>query len=224
MSFFETLAATTAPARERMIGIPVIQRALSGEVERQEYLDYLEQAYHHVKHTVPLLMACGASLPESLNWMRLAVAKYIEEEVGHEEWILNDIAAAGGDAERVRNSRPNPATEIMVAYAYDLIQRRNPAAFFGMVYVLEGTSVALAHRAADAIRIRLGLPQEAFSYLTSHGSVDQDHLVFLQNLLDRIDDAADREAILHSADMFFRLYGDLFRSITSTPTPSGELN
>ena len=36
---------------------------------------------------------------------------------------------------------PNVATELMVAYAYDTIQRINPMAFFGMVYVLEGTSI-----------------------------------------------------------------------------------
>ena len=42
----------------------------------------------------------------------------------------------------------------MVAYAYDTVQRRNPVGFFGMVYVLEGTSVALALSAADASRQR----------------------------------------------------------------------
>ena len=196
-----------------MIGIPVIQRALSGDVSHQEYLDYLSQAYHHVKHTVPLLMACGARLPERLNWLREAVATYIEEEIGHEEWILDDIAAAGGDPEAVRNSRPHPATELMVSYAYDTIQRRNPAGFFGMVYVLEGTSVNLAHRAAEAIRNSLGLPQTAFRYLTSHGSVDQDHVAFLETLVNRLEDSADKDEVLHCASMFFRLYGEVFRSV-----------
>ncbi|MGA9993159.1 MAG: iron-containing redox enzyme family protein [Thiobacillaceae bacterium] len=213
MSFFEDLSVSTTCDRNQMIGIPVIQRALSGDVSHQEYLDYLSQAYHHVKHTVPLLMACGARLPERLNWLREAVATYIEEEIGHEEWILDDIAAAGGDPEAVRNSRPHPATELMVSYAYDTIQRRNPAGFFGMVYVLEGTSVNLAHRAAEAIRNSLGLPQTAFRYLTSHGSVDQDHIAFLETLVNRLVDSADQDEVLHCASMFFRLYGEVFRSV-----------
>jgi pyrroloquinoline quinone (PQQ) biosynthesis protein C len=214
MPFFEKLAANTAAERDRMIGIPLIQRALSGDVSRQEYLDYLGEAYHHVKHTVPLLMACGARLPERLGWLRDAVARYIEEEIGHEAWILDDVAAAGGDPGVVRNSRPLQATEMMVAYAYDTIQRRNPAGFFGMVYVLEGTSVSLAHRAAQAIRERLNLPQSAFRYLTSHGSVDQEHIAFLETLVNRLDDHADKEEVLHCARMFFHLYGDVFRSIS----------
>ncbi len=136
LSFYEQLAAMTAEARFGMAQIPIIRRALAGEVSREDYLAFLGQAYHHVKHTVPLLMACGSRLPDRLDWLREAVAEYIEEELGHERWILDDITAAGGDAEAVRMAAPLPATELMVAYAYDTIQRVNPAGFFGMVYVL----------------------------------------------------------------------------------------
>ena len=76
-------------------------------------------------------------------------------DMGHQEWILNDIAACGYDRERARNSRPNPSTELMVAYAYDTVQRVNPLGFFGMVQVLEGTSIRIADAAADAIQATL---------------------------------------------------------------------
>lgn len=213
MPFYDRLTAATAAERERLQTAPIIRRALAGDVNHEEYLAFLGQAYHHVKHTVPLLMACGARLPERLGWLREAIAKYIEEEIGHEEWILDDIAAAGGEPEAVRRAGPLPATELMVAYAYHTIDRGNPAGFFGMVHVLEGTSVALAHQAADAIRQRLQLPATAFRYLTSHGSVDQDHIRFLEDLLNRLDDADDQAAVTHAANMFFGLYGDIFRSI-----------
>jgi pyrroloquinoline quinone (PQQ) biosynthesis protein C len=213
MPFYDRLIAATAAERERLQAVPIIRRALAGDVSRAEYLAFLGQAYHHVKHTVPLLMACGARLPERLGWLRAAIAKYIEEEIGHEEWILDDIAAVGGDPEAVRKGAPLPATELMVAYAYHTIDRGHPAGFFGMVHVLEGTSVALAHMAAGAIRQRLQLPADAFRYLTSHGSVDQEHIRFLEDLLNRLDEADDQAAVTHAANMFFGLYGDIFRSI-----------
>ena len=213
MPFYDRLIAATATERAGLQAVPIIRRALAGDVSRDEYLAFLGQAYHHVKHTVPLLMACGARLPERLGWLREAVARYIEEEIGHENWILDDIAAAGGDPDAVRQSRPLPATELMVAYAYHTIDRGNPAGFFGMVHVLEGTSVALAHQAAGAIQQRLQLPADAFRYLTSHGSVDQDHIRFLEDLLNRLDDTEEQAAVIHSAGMFFGLYGDIFRSI-----------
>lgn len=216
MPFHEDLAARSAGERQRMLAIPLIQRALRGDVSHDEYRAFLGQAYHHVSHTVPLLMACGARLPGRLDWLRAALAHYIAEEIGHEDWILDDIAAAGGDPEAVRRSAPAAATELMVSYAYDLIQRRNPAGFLGMVFVLEGTSVSLAHQAAGAIRQSLGLPPAAFRYLTSHGSVDQEHIRFLEDLLNRLDSPDDQEAVVHAAAMFYRLYGDLFRSLAPT--------
>jgi pyrroloquinoline quinone (PQQ) biosynthesis protein C len=141
------------------------------------------------------------------------MGEYIEEEMGHQEWILNDISACGADAEAVRNGTPLPATELMVAYAYDCIQRGNPAGFLGMVLVLEGTSVNLAIDAADAIQASLGLPKSAFSYLNSHGSLDISHMAFYESLVNRLELEADRQAVIHGARMFYKLYGDIFRSL-----------
>lgn len=212
-SVYDRLVAQTEPARRAFLGIPILQRALQGRVTLDEYRAFLGQAYHHVRHTVPLLMGCGYRLPDRLNWLRRALGEYIEEEVGHEEWILDDIAACGGDAGAARAARPLPATELMVAYAYDTIQRRNPAGMFGMVFVLESTSAALASHAADAIQGSLGLPKGAFRYLTSHGSLDQEHIRFFQSLVNRFGNPDDVDALLHCAGMFYRLYGDVFRSL-----------
>jgi acyl-CoA synthetase (AMP-forming)/AMP-acid ligase II/pyrroloquinoline quinone (PQQ) biosynthesis protein C len=213
MPFFEELQRRTAAEREALFKIPVIQDCLAGQVTRAQYLEFLAQAYHHVKHTVPLLMACGARLPESHAWLRGAIAHYIAEETGHEEWILADIAAAGGDADAVRACAPGSAAELMVAYVYDFIARRNPVGFFGMVHVLEGTSQALATRAAQVMRERLGLPPEAFTYLSSHGTLDQEHVRFFAGLMDRLETPADRDAVTHVAHTVFRLYGDVFRAL-----------
>jgi pyrroloquinoline quinone (PQQ) biosynthesis protein C len=213
MKFYDLLQEQTAVGRHYLLEAPIIAQALGGRATIEDYVAFLCQAYHHVKHTVPLLMATGARLPESLEWLRVAVAEYIEEEMGHQEWILNDIAACGFDKEKVRHNAPNFATEIMVAYAYDTVQRGNPVGFFGMVQVLEGTSIQMADRIADCVQKTLQLPDRAFTYLRSHGQLDQDHVEFFRELMNRIDDPADRSAILRSADIFYRLYGDVFRSL-----------
>ncbi|HET6563766.1 MAG TPA: iron-containing redox enzyme family protein, partial [Xanthomonadales bacterium] len=163
MKFFERLSEQTAAQRQQLMAAPIIGRALAGDISLHEYVNFLAQAYHHVKHTVPLLMATGSRLPESCEWLREAVAEYIKEETGHQEWILNDIAACGFDKEAVRNGQPLLATELMVSYAWDTVQRVNPLGFFGMVHVLEGTSISLAEQAADTIRQTLALPRKAFS-------------------------------------------------------------
>jgi pyrroloquinoline quinone (PQQ) biosynthesis protein C len=215
MSFFQILKERTENDRAGLYSAPIINKTLSGEVLLEEYIAFLTQAYHHVKHTVPLLMAAGSRIPGSMEWLRTAVAEYIEEELGHEEWILNDIQACGGDKESVRHSQPGLATELMVAYAYDMINRVNPLGFFGMVHVLEGTSIATADKAADAIQTSLSLPDSAFTYLRSHGALDQEHVKFFASLMDKITDDDQQKCITHSAKVFYRLYGDIFRSIDS---------
>lgn len=213
MAFYDELVAATANARNDLLSIPFIQMGSAGQLNLDSYTAFLTEAYHHVKHTTPLLMTTGGRLPERLEWLREAVGEYIEEEMGHQEWILNDIEACGLDKEAVRNGNPSTATELMVAYAYDTVHRKNPIGFFGMVLVLEGTSVALATHAASNIQQTLRLPKEAFSYLNSHGSLDVGHVDFYENLMNRLDNDADKQAVIHCARMIYKLYGDIFRSL-----------
>lgn len=213
MSFHAQLLQQTEQARMGLLSAPIIQGCLRGEVSLPSYIAFLTEAYHHVKHTVPLLQACQAALPAHHAWLKPALDEYVEEEKGHEEWILDDIRACGGDAEAVRHGRPGHAAEVMVAYAYDTIQRGNPLGFFGMVHVLEGTSVSLALLAADSIQKPLNLRDSAFSYLRSHGTLDQEHTAHFQLLMDQISDPQDQADIVHSAKAFFRLYGDVFRGL-----------
>lgn len=220
MSFFQTLQTQTEAARGELLATPIIRRALAGRITLPEYAAFLEQAYHHVRHTVPLLMATGARLSDRHGWLRAAVAEYIEEEIGHEEWILNDLAACGYDTEAIRHGRPAVATELMVSYAYDTVARVNPLGFFGMVHVLEGTSIAIADNAANTIRQTLSLPKKAFSYLYSHGALDLEHVSFFENLMSRIEDPVDQAAIVHAARVFYRLYGEIFRGLDGARAPA----
>lgn len=216
MTLYQRLQQETLAERQYLVTSPIIQRCFHGQITLENYVDFLTQAYHHVKHTVPLLMAVGSRLPEEKEWLREAVGEYIEEEMGHQEWILNDIAACGEDKETVRKSQPASATELMVAYAYDAVNRVNPLRFFGMVFVLEGTSIALADNAAEQIKNKLGLPANAFSYLRSHGSLDQEHIVFFEGLMNKITDKNEQDQIIHSAKMFFKLYANIFRELDSS--------
>ena len=215
MDLFQRLQIETQAEQEWLASLPIIQAALSGNISQAVYVEYLAQAYHHVKHTVPLMMSCGANLIAKARWVQVFMAEYIEEELGHEQWILNDIAAAGGDMQAVKSSYPAPACEQLVAYAYDMINRVNPYGFFGMIFVLEGTSVKLASQVAGAVQASLGLPDKAFTYLTSHGEVDQEHIEFLRRLVNKVESKEDQDLIVRAAKQFFRLYGGIFEELAA---------
>jgi pyrroloquinoline quinone (PQQ) biosynthesis protein C len=213
MSFYQQLQMETAVERGKLFVAPIIGAALSGQVDRTHYLNFLARAFHHVKHTVSLLMACGARLSDRQEWLRQAIAHYIEEEIGHHEWILNDITAAGGNAENVRHSTPDRDTELMVAYAYDTVLRGNPIGLLGMVFVLEGTSVSLACNIATLLQKNLNLPPLAFTYLNSHGTLDIEHMGHFERLVNQLTETTDQQSVLHCANMFFHLYGNVLRGI-----------
>jgi pyrroloquinoline quinone (PQQ) biosynthesis protein C len=213
MSLFERIQSETQAEQHWLTNLPLIQNALKGDITREKYIAFLSQAYHHVKQTVPLMMACGSQCFDQNRWAQSFMAEYIDEEIGHEKWILSDITAAGGDAEAMRLSKPAAACELMIAYAYDMIHRVNPLGFFGMIYVLEGTSVALATHAAEALQQSLSLPKTAFSYLISHGHVDQEHILFLKKLLDQVENKEDQDLIIHTTKRFFKLYGNIFQDL-----------
>ena len=82
-----------------------------------------------------------------------------------------------------------------------------------MVFVLEGTSTALATSGAGAVKSALGLPDSAFRYLTSHGALDQQHMAFFESLMNRVDNAEDQRAIVTMARDMFGLFGAMFAGI-----------
>ncbi|WP_172962362.1 TenA family transcriptional regulator [Hydrocarboniclastica marina] len=222
MGFFNTLQARTEAERQHVTQAPVVKAIAEGRFDLESYTWFLTQAYHHVKHTVPLMMSCGARLPERLEFVRKALVEYIDEEYGHQEWILNDLEACGVSKADSRASAPHLSIKLMVAYLYDQIERGNPAAFFGMVQVLEGTSIELATPLGQAIQEQLQLPDTAFSYLFSHGALDQAHFEFFRNLMDGITEPQDQQAIVEAAKVVYQLYGDMLHSIPLVHTAEGK--
>jgi pyrroloquinoline quinone (PQQ) biosynthesis protein C len=213
MAFYDELLKATEAERKELLSLPLITQGAVGNLSLETYVAFLTQAYHHVKHTVPLMMACGGRLGEHYEWLRVLIGDYIQDEMGHQEWVLDDIAACGFDKELVRKAPPSLATELMVAYAYDMVNRVNPIGFFGMVLVLEGTSTAAASQAANSLAQSLKLPPACFVYLTSHGALDVGHTEFYANLVNKISDETDRKLLIQSAKNFYKLYGDIFKEI-----------
>jgi pyrroloquinoline quinone (PQQ) biosynthesis protein C len=213
MTPFERLVRETAPAKNRFREIQVIARCLAEGVPADLYVAYLGQAYHHVRHTCPLLGAALARCGPGDERLAAALRDYIDEEEGHEAWILDDIQTLAGETAvaRVLAYEGDPPVRALVAFMYDAIARRGPHAMLGMVHVLEGVSVELAERAVAAISERLGeVPGAGFSYMTSHGALDREHVAFFRTLVDGI---ADREAvdlIIDTANMVYDLWGRMF--------------
>ncbi|MGO8911321.1 MAG: TenA family transcriptional regulator [Bradyrhizobium sp.] len=209
MSFYDRLISETAKDCEAFVAIPIVQHAIRNGASRSLYIDFLTEAYHHVKHTFPIL-ALAASRTSDERYQD-AMLEYMKEERGHEKWILDDIRMVGGNPDAVRNGTPGIPCQIMVGYAYYAVEHVSPYAYLGSVHVLEGMSVLLADKLADALKTSLALESDAaFSYLRTHGSLDIEHVAFFRKLIDGFDDSATQRIIIDNAKIFYRLYGSIF--------------
>ena len=209
------MLAQTSSARQQFIALPLIQETMRQGGSKSLYLDFLGQAYHHVKHTASLLGLASSRCGPHDRRYRSALVEYISEEQGHEEWILEDIEALGGDSDAVSQESPRLPCKVMVSHAYYLTDRVSPYGLLGMIHVLEGMSVALAGQAARAIRGSLQVSSDAgFKYLTTHGDLDVEHTKLFEKLLDGLD-PQHLPLVIESTCDFYMLYGAIFQDIAA---------
>jgi len=215
MRLYDRLLAETRPQKDAFLRLPLIREATAKGVSRGLYLAYLAEAYHHVKETCPLLGRALSRCGDQDTVLREALIDYIAEERGHEAWILDDIDALGGSSAKVLADGPSPAVEVLVAYVAHAIDSHGPHAMLGMVHVLEGLSVDLAEIAAGSIARTLAVDPSkgGFRYLTSHGAVDQAHVRFFADLLDKVDRREDQNRIIHTAAVVYGLFGAIFQGL-----------
>jgi hypothetical protein len=81
-----------------------------------------------------------------------------------------------------------------------------------MLYVLEVIASVYGGRVADSIARALGRDVGAggFKFLSSHATMDVDHMAKLNRLLKTVDDPAAQDAVLRSTAVNFHQFGQLF--------------
>jgi len=213
LNFYNKLLIQTDQNKKYFLTAPIITDVMNGNFTMETYISFLNQAFHHVRYTAPLLTTAVENITEQQQWLKPILEQYIAEEQGHEEWILNDIEACGFDRTAYAAGDAPYSSEILISYLYDYINRKNALGVFGMVLVLEGTSSNLAPAVAKIVQAKLRLPNKAMSYLTTHGELDQTHIKFFEDNMNKITDTEDQQAIIHVANSVYRLYGDVYRAI-----------
>lgn len=116
------------------------QRAIEAALEEPDYA----QVRAWIPATEPFTVSNGMSAPNGVCVGPAILGKYAAQiDALYPETELEPMdfypQLQQATAAAVRASRPDFDTDVMVAYAYDTVMRRNPVGFFGMVYVLERT-------------------------------------------------------------------------------------
>jgi hypothetical protein len=211
MSFFITLLENSDASRRAIETSPKVQSMMHKGLPLAEYRAFLRDLYHIVWHFCPVMAVAAARIHDDLRNVRYELWERIEEEKGHEDWVLEDIKSVGGDS-NVHAALPSAPVQAMIGYNYYAAERVHPCSVLGMLYVLEVVASVYGGKAADSIARAIGRETGAggFRFLSSHATMDADHMAKLNVLLKTITDPAAQAAVLESTRVNFHQFGQLF--------------
>lgn len=212
MSFFITLIELTDASRRDLETIPKMHSMIHHGLTLAEYRAFLHDLYYIVWHFCPIVATAASRCDDRFRGVRYELYERIEEEKNHETWVLEDIEAIGGDVAGTKANPPSAPAQAMIAFNYYSAERVHPCSVLGMLYALEVIASVYAGRVSESIARAIGRAVDAggFKFLSSHSTMDQDHVASLNRLVKTIEDPAAQESIINSTRVNFYQFGRMF--------------
>jgi hypothetical protein len=166
----------------------------------EHWPEYLIQQHEIIRATVPLTQAAAhqaRALPDNDPLAAPLVAyldEHVDEELDHDEELLDDLELLGVDRATVLGRMPSPAVATLVGSQYYWLHHFHPVTFLGYVGFMEGSPPT--PELVETLIERTGYPREAFHTFTEHAELDPGHRDHLDRILDSLPLTAEQEAVL----------------------------
>lgn len=214
LSFFAELVSSTDEDRRAFETHPVVMDAVAHGMTVERYRALLLELYHVVWHFNPVSAAAASRMCDAWQPIRHFLYRHMQEESGHEDWVLNDLDAVGVTAGDARAHRPAPHTLALNGYNYWAADRKHPCSALGMLYALEVIASVYGGPFASAIRESLLLEGErGVSFISSHASLDAEHMIELRQVLNLVKDAQAQAAIVESVRVNFHHFTRIVEAV-----------
>jgi pyrroloquinoline quinone (PQQ) biosynthesis protein C len=214
LPFFADLITRTDEARREFETNPVVLDAVAHGMPIERYRKLLLELYHLVWHFNPVCAAAASRVPDKLRQVRYFLYEHMHEESGHEQWVMNDLEAVGVRQAALLAHQPALTTLALTGYNYWAADRRDPCSVLGMMYTLEVIASVYGGTFAEAIRSSLLLEGDrGVSFISSHATMDAEHMAELRQVLNTVEDDAAREAIVESTLVNFHHFTRMFEAI-----------
>ena len=214
LPFFADLISHTDEARRDFETNPVVLDAVAHGMSVERYRKLLLELYHVVWHFNPICAAAASRVPDGQRQVRYFLYDHMHEESGHEEWVLNDLEAVGVAPATTRAHQPSIHTLTLTGFNHWAADRRHPCSVLGMMYALEVIASVYGGTFSSAIRDSLLLEGDrGISFISSHATMDAEHMIDLRKVLNTVTDEAAREAIVESTLVNFHHITRVFESV-----------
>ncbi len=214
LTFFADLVTRTDEARREFETNPVVLEAVANGMPVERYRKLLLELYHVVWHFNPVCAAAASRVPDSHRQVRYFLYEHMQEESGHEAWVMNDLEAVGVAHAATTAHRAGVHTLTLNGYNYWSADRRHPCSVLGMMYALEVIASVYGGPFSSAIRESLLLESErGVSFISSHATMDAEHMAELRVLLNTVTDDEARDAITESTLVNFHHFTRMFEAV-----------
>ena len=213
-NFFIDLVSSTDEARRAFENHAVVLDAIAKGMSVERYRVLLSELYHLVWHFNPTCAAAASRMTDDFAPVRTYLYAHMHEEAGHELWVLNDLEAVGADPSSIVHYSPSTHVLTLNGYNYWAAERKHPCSILGMMYVLEVIASVYGGPFATSMREALLLQGDSgVSFISSHASLDVEHMAELRNILNLLESGESRAAVLESAGVNFHHVTQIFGSI-----------
>jgi hypothetical protein len=161
--------------------------------------EYLVMQHAIIRATVPLTEAALTRSRDLADTDPLGpplstyLAEHVEEELDHDETLLDDLELLGIDRATVAARMPTPTVAALVGSQYYWILHYHPVSF---PRLRRGDGGAPTPELIETLIVKTGYPREAFRTYIEHGELDPGHRDHLDRTVDSLPLAAWHESAL----------------------------
>ena len=212
--FFIDLVGKTDEARREFETNSRVLDIVANGLSLERYRALLLELYHVVWHFNPTCAAAAARITDQHRHVRYFLYDHMNDEKGHEEWVLNDLQVMGVDPARAKAYEPTLVMLGLNGYNYWSADRRHPCSVLGMLYALEVVASVYGGQMTAAISESLLLEGDrGISFISSHATLDAEHMADLRVILNQIDDDDAKNAVIESTTFNFHQFGKVLELI-----------
>lgn len=182
------------------------------DLTKELYVQAMIQVYHYTKNNAINQAAATFNADhKKVGLLRFAM-KHALEELGHENMVVNDLAAMGIDAS-VFDSKPLPATEALNGYLYSLAIKGGVIPRLGYSFWAEDSYEHL-QPLLEACRTKLKLADNQLTFFVAHSVIDEKHAQDVNNAIEKwVETDSEREEIIQVAKTTLYLTGKILESV-----------
>jgi len=214
LSFFAELVTRTDEDRRAFETNPVVVDAVARGMPVERYRALLLELYHVVWHFNPVCAAAASRMGDEHMAVRHFLYEHMQEESGHEVWVMNDLEAIGVAADAVRQHAPAAHTLALNGYNYWAADAATPVRHWACCTRWRSSPRSTAGRLRRRSANRFcSKANAAVSFIGSHASLDAQHMADLRRLMNQLNSAGTLAAVVESVRVNFHHFTRIIEAI-----------